>query len=288
MGSDLVGILIRNEKKSIELPIKLIHPNINQPRKYFSEEELSGLAESIRENGLLQPIVVRKSDDGTYEIIAGERRYRACKFLGQDKISCIVMRCTDNESAVLALIENIQRANLSVFEEAQGIQTLINEFHITQCEAAKKLGISQSAIANKLRLLRLTEEEKAIIIKYGLTERHARALIRIDNRVQRLLILSKVIKDGLNVNKTEKLVDEILAKEQNTQKIKSEKHIVIKDVRIFINTINKAVNTMRMSGIDAETDKNEDENYIEYTVRIPKSTAIKYYGKAVHTAPDKT
>ncbi len=271
-----MGILTKNEKKITDIPIKLIHPNINQPRKYFSEEDLRTLAYSIKENGLIQPITVRKSNDGTYEIITGERRYRACKYLGNDKIPCVVLKCNDTESAVLALIENIQRADLTMFEEARGIQSLLSEFHITQTEASKRLGKSQSAIANKLRLLKLTEEEQAIIIKFGLTERHARAIIRIEDKVQRLLILSKVVKENLNVSKTEALVEEALLKPEMTQKNKSEKHIVIKDVRIFVNTINKAINTMRMSGIDAHADKNENDEFIEYTVRIPKKSAIRH------------
>lgn len=270
-----MSIISKNEKKVIQLPLKLIHPNLKQPRKFFAEEELFALAQSINENGLIQPITVRKTNDNTYEIIAGERRYRACKLLGVDKISCVVMKCTDNECAVLALIENIQRADLTMFEEAMGIQNLIEEYKLTQTEASKRLGKSQSAIANKLRLLRLTEDEREVILKYNLSERHARALVRIENPSKRASVLSKIIRENLNVNKTEALVDAMLGETGKSNTLKPEKKLVVKDVRIFVNTINKAIDTMRMSGINACAQKNEYDEYIEYTVKIPKEAAIK-------------
>lgn len=273
-----MGIIIKNdktEKKVLDIPIKYIRPNLNQPRKYFSEEELIALAESIRENGLIQPISVRRINDTSYEIIAGERRFRACKFLGHDKVPCLILKCTDNEGAVLALIENIQRSDLSIFEEAQGIQSLMEECKLTQTDVSRKLGKSQSSIANKLRLLKLTEEERAIVLKYGLTERHARALIRIDNSVQRMLILSRVISLKLNVNKTEQLVESFLKKNNTAPKVKTERKIVVKDVRIFANTINKAITTMKQSGIDAVAQKDETDDYIEYTIIIPKKLSSK-------------
>lgn len=270
-----MSIITKSEKKIVQIPLKLIHPNLNQPRKFFAEEELFALAQSINENGLIQPITVRRTNDNTYEIIAGERRFRACKLLGIDKISCVVMKCTDNESAVLALIENIQRADLTMFEEALGIQSLIDEYSLTQTEASKRLGRSQSAIANKLRLLRLTEEERETILKNNLTERHARALVRIESLKQRQAILAKIVRENLNVNKTEILIDGIIGESGKSTAAKSEKRLVVKDVRIFVNTINKAIDTMRMSGINACAQKNEYDEYIEYTVKIPKQAAIK-------------
>lgn len=259
----------------MQIPLKLIHPNLKQPRKFFAEEELFALAQSINENGLIQPITVRRTNDNTYEIIAGERRYRACKLLGLDKMSCVVMKCNDNDSAVLALIENIQRADLTMFEEAIGIQNLIEEYSLTQTEASKRLGKSQSAIANKLRLLRLTEEERQIILKNNLSERHARALVRIESVKQRQAVLAKIIRENLNVSKTEFIVDSIIGENSKAGTAKAEKRLVVKDVRIFVNTINKAIDTMRMSGINACAQKNEYDEYIEYTVKIPKQAAIK-------------
>ncbi len=264
-----LNFFIKSENKITELPIIRIRPNKSQPRKQFNESELKALSQSISENGILQPLIVRRISSAEYEIVAGERRLRASAMSGLKKVPCIVVKCTDKESAVYALLENLQRADLGIFEEARGISRLIRRYGLTQEQAAEKLGKTQSTIANKLRLLRLSSEEQEWIEKTGLSERHARALLRLEDESIRREALSRVITDGLNVSQTETLVGSLIQstpKKQNRGKSKA----VIKDIRIFVNTINKAVDTMRLSGIDAETHKTDHDNFIEYTIRIPK------------------
>ena len=262
-------MLFRDKNKVVEIGLDRIQPNPAQPRKIFHEEELRGLSRSIQENGLLQPLLVRKINTG-YELIAGERRLRACRMAGLKTVACIISNCSPDQSAVMAMTENIQRSNLEIFEEAEGIRKLIDQWHVTQEEAAVRLGKSQSAVANKLRLLRFTEEERAKIISAGLSERHARALLRLENVKMRKEALSKIIQNKYNVRQTEKYVDHLLS---NSKNICQKKTPVIKDVRIFLNTIAHAITTMKQSGISAQTLQSETEEYIECVVRIPKSQA---------------
>jgi len=237
----------------------------------FNEDELSALSRSIAENGILQPLTVRKISAAEYELIAGERRLRAAVIAGLRKVPCIVVRCSEKESAIYALLENLQRADLGIFEEARGIARLIRRYGLTQEQAALRLGKSQSTVANKLRLLRLTEEEQEWIVKAGLSERHARALLRMDDESTRREALSRVVTDSLNVKQTEHLVGILLQSTPKPEKSKGNSKAVIKDVRIFLNTINKAIDTMRLSGIDAQSNKTDTNDFIEYTIRIPKS-----------------
>lgn len=262
----------QNTDKIRSVPVIQIESNRAQPRTHFSKEELVSLSESIKENGILQPLTVRRVLASKYELIAGERRLRASIMAGYKTVPCIVISCDDSQSAVFALLENLQRADLSPFEEAEGIQRLINQSGMTQEMAAKKLGKKQSTIANKLRLLKLSSEERKKIIEAKLTERHARALLRIDDVELRNIALSKIILKELNVQKTELLVDSMLKKTNNNI---SHKTIIIKDLRIFMNTINKAIDTMNLSGIHAEREQRETDQYIEYMVRIPKTEALK-------------
>ena len=262
--------ILSDKRKVVQLNINLIHPNPAQPRRSFNEEELLGLSRSIRTNGLIQPISVRRVKDG-YELIAGERRLRACKMAGLLTVACIISDCTPERSAMLAMTENLQRQDLQIFEEAEGIRRLIEEWNVTQEEAALRLGKSQSTLANKLRLLRLTPEEREKITACGLTERHARALLRISEDKLREKTLNQIIAKHLNVQQTDDLVEKLL-NEKDTPK--SKRTFVIKDVRIFFNTINHAIETMKMSGIDAQTLKSETDDYIECVVRIPKAQAV--------------
>lgn len=269
-----LNFLVKSENIISEIPIIKIRPNKAQPRKQFSEEELAALSSSISENGILQPLTVRKVSSAEYELVAGERRLRASVMAGLRKVPCIVVKCSEKESAVYALLENLQRADLGMFEEARGISRLIRRYGLTQEQAARKLGKTQSTIANKLRLLRLTTEEQEWIDNAGLTERHARSLIRIENESIRRDVLSKVISENLNVQQTEELVNLIINSAPKNRKKGSSK-AVIKDFRIFVNTINKAVDTMRLAGIDAQSQQTDNNNFIEYTIRIPKSQIIK-------------
>lgn len=270
-------LLTKYNKKVIEIPARKIRPNKTQPRQDFYEEDLRSLSQSISNNGLLQPLTVRKLKNDEYELIAGERRLRASVMAGFTKIPCIVMKCSDKDSAIFALIENLQRKDLEMFEEARGINRLIRKYGITQEQAAIQLGKKQSTVANKLRLLRLSYDEQDWIVQAGLTERHARALLKIQNEDSRKEVLSHIIAENLNVKETEKYISSLLdnKKVQPLHNNNNDKKIVVKDVRIFVNTISRAVDTMRMSGIDAVSNKEETEDYIEYTVKIPKETALE-------------
>ena len=239
--------MVRSENTIADIPILKIRPNRAQPRKIFEENELTALSQSISENGILQPLTVRKVTNTEYELIAGERRLRAAVLAGLRKVPCIVVRCSEKESAVYALLENLQRADLGIFEEARGIARLIRRYGLTQEQAASKLGKTQSTIANKLRLLRL------------------------ENEYVRREVLSRVITDNLNVKQTERLVGIYLNSTPAPKKSKGNSKAVIKDIRIFLNTINKAIDTMRLSGINAEANKTDTNDFIEYTIRIPKS-----------------
>jgi len=259
--------------KVVQLPVEKIVPNPHQPRKNFDDAELNMLAESIRQNGILQPLSVRKVDDG-YELISGERRLRAAKLIGLENVPCIVVDITERNSAVLAIVENIQRQDLSFFEEAIAIEKLIDFYGMTQEDAAIKLGKAQSTIANKLRLLKLSEKEMEMIAENGLTERHARALLRLNTPEQRLYAIERISKGKLNVERAEKLVDEILSDQKEKESIKKRSG-AFKDIRLFINTISKAVETMQAAGINAESQKIRSDGYIEYIVKIPITSGRK-------------
>lgn len=265
-----MNFILKNENKISDIPIIKIRPNKAQPRKVFNEEDLNALSQSITENGILQPLTVRKVSATEYELIAGERRLRASVMAGLRKVPCIVIKCSEKESAVYALLENLQRSDLGMFEEARGVSRLIRRYGLTQQEAAVKLGKTQSTIANKLRLLRLTYEEQEWIENAGLSERHARALLKLGDEGARREALSKIISENLNVQQSENLINLMLSSSPKSNKKQGTSKAVIKDVRIFVNTINKAIDTMRLAGIDAQSDKTDTDNFIEYTIRIPK------------------
>ena len=265
-----MNLLLKNENKISDIPIIKIRPNKAQPRKVFNEDDLNALSMSITENGILQPLTVRKVSATEYELIAGERRLRASVMAGLRKVPCIVIKCSEKESAVYALLENLQRSDLGMFEEARGVSRLIRRYGLTQQEAAVKLGKTQSTIANKLRLLRLTYEEQEWIENAGLSERPARALLKLGDEGARREALSKIISENLNVQQAENYINLLLNSNPKDEKKQGFSKAVIKDVRIFVNTINKAVDTMRLAGIDAQADKTDTDNFIEYTIRIPK------------------
>ena len=265
-------MFFRDKLKLTKLSPDKILPNPSQPRKVFQEEELEGLAQSIAENGLLQPVTVRR-ENGAYYLIAGERRLRACKLAGLKEIPALVADCEPEDSAVLALLENLQRKDLQMFEQANAIVNLLREWQITQDEAAKRLGMSQSYLANKIRLLKLSPEEQEEILKHHLSERHARALLRVDEMTLRQKLLATVIERGLNVAQTEELAAAALQPKKPAGKRK--RTFIAKDIRLFINTIDHAVDAMKTAGIPAQTEKKETEEYIECTVRIPKSNRVQ-------------
>ena len=262
-------LLNQERRKIVEIPIDKITPNPSQPRRIFSQAELDSLSASIQANGLLQPILVRRNGFGD-ELIAGERRLRACRIAGFKTVPCIVSDCDEKQSAIFAMLENLQRQDLQLFEEAEGIQRLIAEWGVTQEEAAMRLGKSQSTLANKMRLLRLGPEERRKITDAGLTERRARALLRISDEETRAQTLDLIIAKGLNVHQTDELIEKILTPPLPETVKANRTTFVVKDIRIFMNTINHAIDLMKKSGIDACSERKETEDYIECVVRIPK------------------
>ncbi|MBO5290989.1 MAG: ParB/RepB/Spo0J family partition protein [Clostridia bacterium] len=249
------------------IPHENIKPNPHQPRVRFDYNELEGLACSIRSNGLLQPINVRVLSDGSFELISGERRLRAARMIGMNNIPCVVMNVSDEQSALFAIIENVQRQNLDFFEEAVALEKLMIDHGLSQEQIAKKLGKSPSSLSNKLRLLRLPEEMRDKITYAGLTERHARALLSLPDNITRARVLDIVIERHLTVAETEQLVKDVHRRKKEPKKA----HVkVYKDMRIFLNTLNHAVDTIRKAGIEADTAKSETDEYFEYVIRISK------------------
>jgi ParB family chromosome partitioning protein len=257
----------KTENKILQIPQADILPNPNQPRRRFDYDELEGLAQSIRANGILQPLLVRQLENGKLELIAGERRLRAARLIGLTKVPCIVNDISESDSAVFAVIENLQRQNLDYFEEAEAMAILISDYRMSQEELCKKLGKAQSTLSNKLRLLKLNEEMRYKISRAGLSERHARALLSLTDEVQRARALSIIIDRHLTVSESEALIEQMLRKNETPKRqiLKG-----FKDIRIFINTLNNAVDAIRRAGIDADSVKTETDEYVEYIVRIPK------------------
>lgn len=261
--------------KVVLLPISDISASPFQPRRHFDRNAMEELARSIEANGLLQPVTVRRGEEGKYELIAGERRLLACQMIKMDKIPAIIENYGDNQSAMFALIENLQRKDLNYFEEAQGIQTLMEQCAMTQQQIAKQLGKAQSTIANKLRLLAFQEDLREKIMDGGLTERHARALLRLEDKKTMEETVDYIVKQRLNVGETEKYIDNLLMSAHQPEKSKATRLFIVKDLRVFFNTISKAVSTMKLAGIEVNTTQIEDEEYINYTLRIPKKGSFK-------------
>lgn len=254
----------------VQLPLHIIRPNPNQPRHIFDHDSLKELSESIRQYGVIQPVTVRKMFDGTYELVAGERRLKACGLAGMLKIPAIIIDMEDEDSAIVALVENIQRQNLSFMEEANAYQMLLKKHHITQEDLARKLGKTQSAIANKIRLLKLPNVVRELIADNNLTERHARALLRLSSEEKQLYAVKRVIDYSFNVKQTEALIDKILKGKIPEEEKESKPSNPMKDIRVFFKTVSRAVSMMNESGIDATAVKDETDLYYEYVIRIPK------------------
>ncbi len=251
--------------KIVEIEAGKIRPNPAQPRREFETEALLALSESIRRHGILQPPVVRRIAPDLYELIAGERRLRAALLAGMTSIPCLVRAGDDHESAELAIIENLQRRDLDMFEEAYAIATLCEKYRLTQEQVGQKLSVSQSYVANKLRLLRLPEEARAILREGKLTERHARAALRLPEE-RRIGAVRHMAAAGLNVAQAEKYVEGILKE----KKAKGKHTGVIKDIRLFYNSIDRAVKLVKEAGIGITSHRCEDDEIIELTIRIEK------------------
>lgn len=257
-----------NQKEIVYLKVDKIYPNPYQPRKTFKESSISELCESIKKYGIIYPVTVRYIK-GIYEIIAGDRRLKACKKIGLKEIPAIILNLSDKESASLSLIENMQRESLNFIEEAEGFQTLMVDFGYTQDEIAKILCKKQSSISNKMRILRLNKEIKNTIIENNLSEKHSKSLLKINNPSIQKEILEKIIKFDLNAKKTEKLVENMIEKvpetyPENEQKIKG----YIGDIRIFTNTIKNAVDTMQESGLSTNYSVVKKDNSYEINIKV--------------------
>jgi ParB family chromosome partitioning protein len=265
----------KDELKNITyLKIDCIRPNPYQPRKQFNKASLEELCDSIKQYGVIQPINVRKVTSSTYELVAGERRLRAATMAGLNEIPAIIVKVDDEDSAVMALIENLQREDLHYMEEAEGYSNLINDHGFTQEELAQKIGKSQSTIANKIRLLKLSPLVKKILCDNSLTERHARALLKLHDEQLQLRVLKHVSEKGLNVKRTEELVERAIEKySKDSRERPAERRFTrsIKDIRIFVKTIRQAIELMKKSGVSAKAAQFDRGDFVEFIVRIPKN-----------------
>jgi len=257
--------------KVLLLPLDKIISNPNQPRKHFDQPALQELCRSIITSGLLQPVTVRRLENDTCELVAGERRVMAFRILGKTHIPAIVEEYTGDQAAVMALVENLQRKDLNYFEEAAGIAKLMQEQNLTQAQASQRIGKAQSTIANKLRLLKYPPELQERMLTADLTERHARALLRIPDELLEVVV-QYVISNDLNVDQTERYINQLLGEKKESSKTRI---FVVKDLRIFLNTINKAAELMRASGIPIDIAQTEDDDAIQYILKIPKAEAVK-------------
>ncbi len=251
----------------LQVPLSRIVPNPYQPRKEFESEALSELADSIRQYGVLQPLLVAPGEGGNYILIAGERRLRASIMAGLGTVPVIVSEYTTQQIAEIAMIENLQRKDLHYLEEAEGYETLVNTFHLTQEAMAIRVGKKQSTIANKLRLLKLPASVREVLHESELTERHARVLLKLETEEAQKTILKKVLKDHLNVKQTEALVEKYL-KEEGKENKKKPRVIIVNDVRIYLNSIREVMETVKRSGIPSSMEQDMDGDDVVVTLRI--------------------
>ena len=276
----LIGLRRKGEtgaKETVrEIPLDLIGPNPYQPREAFDEESLRELADSIREHGLIQPVIVRQLGE-KYEVIAGERRLRACRLAGLQTVPAIVRDMSPGESAEVSLVENLQRKDLNVLEEATGYQKLLGEFGLTQQELAKRVGKSQSTIANKLRLLKLPKPVLDALASEIISERHARALLRLPSEQEQVMVLRRIHAQGLTVGQTEALIDERLKETRRKRvrrKVRGQEAGAVrafKDIRVFLNSVRDVVRQLKATGVSVGFEEKDDGDVLELRIRIAKS-----------------
>ncbi len=252
------------------LPVDAIVPNPDQPRSVFTQPELEELANSIRSLGVLQPLTVRRRN-GQWELVAGERRLRAAKLAGLDQVPCLSVQVDSQSSSLLALVENLQRRDLDFWEEAAALRKLIDTYHISQEEAARRLGKSQSAIANKLRLLKLPQEVLALLRDHGASERHARALLRLDTSDAQMRVARQIVDHGLTVAETEAVINGLLAAAPPA--LRKRPTFIVKDVRLFLNTITRSLDLMRSAGVNAQCRRQDTDEEILLTIHIPRKSS---------------
>ena len=262
----MTSTITKNE--IMQVSVSKIIPNPNQPRKFFAEDGILRLADSIKQHGIIQPLVVRQCGEH-YELIAGERRLRAAKELGLDTVPCVISDINEEKSAEVSIIENIIREDLSIFEQASAIEALIDTYNLTQEQVAEKLSVSQSFVANKLRLLRYNNEEREIILQNNLSERHARAILRIFDHEMRVNVLKQVVNKGLNVTKTEELVSSLINPEADMNATSSAKDRSYNDTTAFISAINRSIECAKNGNLNIKTRKIVGESYTEITIILP-------------------
>lgn len=263
-----MSLFQKTEKRQVlDLPIGSIRPNPHQPRREFDPEELGELASSISQLGVLQPLSVRRTPGG-WELIAGERRLRAAELAGLSCVPCLPVEADDDASALLALVENLQRKDLDVWEEAAALRRLIDHHHLSQEEAARRVGKSQSAVANKLRLLKLPEDVIEVLRAHRLSERHARALLRLDSAELQRVAVEHIVKQQLNVAQTEAYIERLCQRREAPRR--AAPLYRFRDVRLFLNTVKKSLAVMQSAGVNARCGREETDSEITLTIHIPK------------------
>ncbi|MFW5749423.1 MAG: nucleoid occlusion protein [Halanaerobium sp.] len=255
----------KDRDQIVEIKVEEIKVNPFQPRQQFNQSEIEELAKSIENFGLIQAITVREKEN-EYELIAGERRLRAARLLNKDVIPAVIKDFNDQQMAEIALIENLQRKDLNFLEEAQAYQRLLDEFDLTQKELAARVSKSQSTIANKLRLLNLSTEIRQKLLQAELSERHGRALLKLESPAEQLEVINKVSKNEFNVRETEKLIKK---RKEPSKKKKKIKHIS-DDLRLFANSLEKRIAEIKDSGIRVEFERSDDRDSIEYYIKLSK------------------
>lgn len=257
----------------VSLRIDELSPNPVQPRRQFDEDSLRELSESIRSYGILNPITVRLRS-GRYELVAGERRWRAARLAGLREVPCILLDVNMEDAGLIALVENLQRKDLDFVEEAEGIQRLIRMFGLSQEEAARRIGKSQSAVANKLRLLRLPDDVLLALRENGLSERHGRVLLRLPDEEQQRAALAVILENELTVAAAEAYIDALLSSPAEARPApppERRRTLVLKDVRVFLNSVRRSIEVMKQGGIDAGLERRETEDALILTISIPKN-----------------
>lgn len=255
------------------IPVEQIRPNPSQPRKIFDPASLQELAASIQEYGIIQPLTVRRREEG-FELVSGERRLRAAKLAGLGQVPCIQLGVDEEQSGMIALVENLQRRDLDYIEEAEGLARLMRLYGLSQEQAARRVGKSQSAVANKLRLLRHSPAVLAALREYDLSERHARALLRLPTETQRMEAIRQIVRREMTVARTEQYVEELLNLEQEeAQAPKGTRKFLLKDIRLFLNTIDHSLDLVKHAGIQADSSRQETDQEIILTIRLPKQPA---------------
>ena len=269
------------EREVARIPIDAIRPNPYQPRRVFAQDALEELCASIKQYGLLQPISVRKLGSDSFELIAGERRLRACRMAGMKFIDAIIFSTYEQDSAVIAMMENLQRENLHYMEEAEGYQNLIREHGLSQDELARRLGKNQSTIANKMRILKLPMAVKRMLLQYSLTERHARALLRLHDEEMQMHVIQIIVQQNLNVKATEDLVERTISRMYGIEKEEEEQSRTrpskisgfVRDTRLFVNSLRTVVQQMADAGLNPKLESRDKEEGMEIKIWIPHPAA---------------